>query len=119
VLFRGRGMKRCPAEGRERFEPWVAAAVLAKPHEDRSSVDGTIIARAKTQPDIPQVHRLWWHDIRRTFLQPGAFPIGAWPITTKADAKIPRKCAPSSRPGFIGEMTRPNTNDGVSRQKLN
>jgi transposase, IS5 family len=29
VLFRGRGMKRCPAEGRERFELGVAAAVLA------------------------------------------------------------------------------------------
>jgi hypothetical protein len=86
VLFRGRGMKRCPAEGRERCEPWVAA-VLAKPHGDRSSVDGTIIARAKKQPDIPQVHRLWWHDIHRTILQPGAFPIGAWPITTKTGAR--------------------------------
>src|SRR5258708_1332309 len=30
VLFRGRGMNRCLAEGRERFELWVAAAVLAK-----------------------------------------------------------------------------------------
>ena len=29
VLFRVRGMKRCLAEGRERFELWVAAAVLA------------------------------------------------------------------------------------------
>jgi IS5 family transposase len=29
VLFRGRGMKRCLAEGRDRFEMWVAAAVLA------------------------------------------------------------------------------------------
>src|SRR5450631_1985355 len=29
VLFRGRGMKRCLAEGRERFELWVTAAVLA------------------------------------------------------------------------------------------
>ena len=29
VLFRGRGMKRCLAEGRERFELWVVAAVLA------------------------------------------------------------------------------------------
>ena len=29
VLFRSRGMKRCLAEGRERFELWVAAAVLA------------------------------------------------------------------------------------------
>jgi transposase, IS5 family len=29
VLFRGRGMKRCLAEVRERFELWVAAAVLA------------------------------------------------------------------------------------------
>src|ERR1700732_4851841 len=29
VLFGGRGMKRCLAEGRERFELWVAAAVLA------------------------------------------------------------------------------------------
>ena len=29
VLFRGRGMKRCLAEGRERFELWVGAAALA------------------------------------------------------------------------------------------
>ena len=29
VLFRGRGMKRCLAEGQDRFELWVAAAVLA------------------------------------------------------------------------------------------
>jgi hypothetical protein len=29
VLFRGRGMKRCLANGREGFELWVGAAVLA------------------------------------------------------------------------------------------
>ncbi len=29
VLFRGRGMKRCRAEGREHFELFVGAAVLA------------------------------------------------------------------------------------------
>jgi IS5 family transposase len=29
VLFRGRGMKRCLAEGCDRFELWVGAAVLA------------------------------------------------------------------------------------------
>jgi IS5 family transposase len=29
VLFRGRGMKRCPDEGRERFEAFVGACVLA------------------------------------------------------------------------------------------
>jgi IS5 family transposase len=29
VLFRGRGMKRCPAEGHQRFELWVGAAMLA------------------------------------------------------------------------------------------
>ena len=29
VLFRGRGMKRCLAEGSDRFELWVGAAVLA------------------------------------------------------------------------------------------
>jgi transposase, IS5 family len=29
VLFRGRGMKRCLAEGRERFESFVGAAILA------------------------------------------------------------------------------------------
>jgi IS5 family transposase len=29
VLFRGRGMKRCLADGNEHFELWVAAAVLA------------------------------------------------------------------------------------------
>ena len=27
VLFRGRGMKRCLAEGRDRFELWVGAAI--------------------------------------------------------------------------------------------
>jgi len=32
VLFRGRGTKRCLAEGRESFEMWVAAAVLANNH---------------------------------------------------------------------------------------
>lgn len=29
VLFRGRGMRRCPLQGRERFEVFVGAAVLA------------------------------------------------------------------------------------------
>jgi IS5 family transposase len=29
VLLRGRGMRRCPLEGRERFEVFVGAAVLA------------------------------------------------------------------------------------------
>jgi transposase, IS5 family len=29
VLFRGRGMKRCLAQGRQRFESFVGAAVLA------------------------------------------------------------------------------------------
>ena len=29
VLFRGRGMKRCLPEGRDRFELWIGAAVLA------------------------------------------------------------------------------------------
>ena len=29
MLFRGRGMKRCLAKGRERFEILVGAAVLA------------------------------------------------------------------------------------------
>jgi len=29
VLFRGRGMKRCPFKGRQRFEILVGAAVLA------------------------------------------------------------------------------------------
>ena len=29
VLFRGRGMKRCRAKGRERFQVFVGAAVLA------------------------------------------------------------------------------------------
>ena len=29
MLFRGRGMKRCRAKGRERFEMLVGAAVLA------------------------------------------------------------------------------------------
>src|SRR6185295_8887226 len=50
VLFRGRGMKRCLAEGRERFELWVAAR--QQPHEDRSPVGGTIIAQTKSRLTI-------------------------------------------------------------------
>ncbi len=78
VLFRGRGMKRCLAEGRERFELWVAAAVLAnnlmkiaalladrssrrrrqQPHEDCSPVGGPIIAQTKSRLTLP-ILRSW------------------------------------------------------------
>ena len=50
VLFRGRGMKRCLAEGRERFEMWVAAAVLANNlTEDRGLVNTPIVLQTKSR----------------------------------------------------------------------
>ena len=53
VLFRGRGMKRCLAEGRERFELWVAAAVLANNlMKIAALVDGPIIAQTKSRLTI-------------------------------------------------------------------
>ena len=49
VLFRGRGMKRCLAEGRDRFELWVGAAVLANNlHENRGTADDAIVVQAKS-----------------------------------------------------------------------
>ena len=42
-------MKRCLAEGPDRFELWVGAAVLAKqqPHENRGNAHEAIVAPAK------------------------------------------------------------------------
>jgi hypothetical protein len=40
VLFRGRGMKRCLAEGHERFELWVAAAVAAAGQRSSTAANG-------------------------------------------------------------------------------
>jgi IS5 family transposase len=56
VLFRGRGMKRCLAEGRERFELLVGAAVLAN---NLMSIASWLIKRTscsrrhRAQPDKP------------------------------------------------------------------
>jgi len=41
-------MKRCLAEGRERFELWVAAAVLANNLMKIARCDGPIIAQTKS-----------------------------------------------------------------------
>jgi transposase, IS5 family len=48
VLFRGRGMKRCLAEGRQRFELFVGAAVLAN-----NLLRIAQLWRAKRQPPRP------------------------------------------------------------------
>src|SRR6202030_2561792 len=49
VLFRGRGMKRCLAEGRERFELWVGAAVLANNlMRIRGTTDGSVASQTKS-----------------------------------------------------------------------
>ena len=51
VLFRGRGMKRCLAEGRERFEFWVGAAVLAnnlmRSAKKKGTTDGSVASQTK------------------------------------------------------------------------
>lgn len=48
VLFRGRGMKRCLAEGRQRFELFVGAAVLAN-----NLLRIAALLRAKRKPQPP------------------------------------------------------------------
>ena len=48
VLFRGRGMKRCLAEGRQRFELFVGAAVLAN-----NLLRIAALSRAKRKPPRP------------------------------------------------------------------
>ena len=48
VLFRGRGMKRCLAEGRQRFELFVGAAVLAN-----NLLRIAALLRAKRKPPHP------------------------------------------------------------------
>ena len=48
VLFRGRGMKRCLAEGRQRFELFVGAAVLAN-----NLLRIAALLRAKRKPSRP------------------------------------------------------------------
>ena len=48
VLFRGRGMKRCLAEGRQRFELFVGAAVLAN-----NLLRIAQLLRAKRKPPRP------------------------------------------------------------------
>jgi len=53
-------MKRMLAEGRERFEMWVAAAVLAnKPHEDCSLIGGPIIAQTKSRLTLQILRSRW------------------------------------------------------------
>jgi len=50
VLFRGRGMKRCLAEGNERFELWVAAAVLAN---NLLKIAALLAKRSSRRPKTP------------------------------------------------------------------
>jgi hypothetical protein len=60
VLFRGRGMKRCLAEGRERFELWVAAAVLANNLLKIAALLTTGHCADESPPDnIPSVLGSW------------------------------------------------------------
>ena len=49
VLFRGRGMKRCLAEGSDRFELWVGAAVLANNlMKNRGTTDGSVASQTNS-----------------------------------------------------------------------
>jgi len=50
VLFRGRGMKRCLAEGPDRFELWVGAAVLAN---NLMRIAALLIARSTRRRKAP------------------------------------------------------------------
>jgi hypothetical protein len=116
-------MKRCLAEGRRRFEIWVAARrARQQPHEDRRPVGGPIIAQTKSRLTIPlkSLH------LRRTI---SALDFAASAATIqRALREIITKIAsedlsnPEIRrqftPIFIGEMPCLCTNAGVSRQKL-
>src|SRR3979490_2349022 len=49
-------MKRCLAQGRERFELWVAGGrARQQPHEDCSPVGGPIIAQTKSRLTLPTI----------------------------------------------------------------
>src|SRR5213078_3530484 len=52
VLFRGRGMKRCLAEGSERFESWSVAAVLAKTRIKMPACSNDLCANEKQRNGI-------------------------------------------------------------------
>jgi len=93
VLFRGRGMKRCLAQGRERFELWVAAAVLANNlMTDCSPVGGPIITQTKSRLTISSqvTSFVAARYPARTILQPTRRPYGAFGETaTKIGIQMP------------------------------
>src|SRR5467141_2801569 len=69
---------------------------------------------------MPPALRCWREETATGSLQPPCVQLTLHEIAMKIASKYLANARhqTSVRPGFIGEMTRPNTNSGVSRQKL-
>src|SRR5258705_12521216 len=69
---------------------------------------------------MPPAVRCWREETATGSLQPPCVQLTLHEIAMKIASKYLANARhqTSVRPGFIGEMTRPNTNSGVSRQKL-
>ena len=123
VLFRGRGMKRCLAEGRERFELWVAAAVLANNlMKIAALLAEPIIAQTKSRLTISLAHSFV---AERYPPEPSCNrprrPTGA--VRNRDENRRPEYLANADirrqfTPVLLAEMARLTQNAGVSRQKL-
>ena len=92
-----------------------------QPHEDCGPVGGTIIAQTKSRLTISLKSVVCGGTISGLLsCDRPAVAMGACESRRKSASKYLANARhqTSVRPGFIGEMTRPNTNDGVSRRKL-
>src|SRR5208282_5605403 len=92
-----------------------------QPHEDRSPVGGTITAQTKSRLKISRKSIVCKGTISAILsCNRPAVPMALGQSRRKSASKYLANARhqASVRPSIIGEMTPPNTNDGVSRQKL-
>jgi hypothetical protein len=103
VLFRGRGMKRCLAEGRERFVGRGGRA-RQQPHEDRGAVGGPIGAQTKSRLILSIKSFIRSGSDRRPHCDHCMVSTGASRNRIENRVKIRGECRdpPSVCPGFIG-----------------
>ena len=116
VLFRGRGMKRCLAQGRERFELWVAAAVLVNNLMKIAALLMPNRRAGERPPDNTAQVFCSWKKRSPYFIATIAWSNGRFVKSRRKSRQNPT--AAVSLPGFLGELTRVSTNAGVLRQKL-
>jgi hypothetical protein len=113
-------MKRCLAQGRERFELWVAAAVLANNLMKIAARWRTDHCADEKPPDIPSGASFCGGKTSAGHCNRRLVQRTLREIATKIASEYLGECPhpPSVYPSFIEELTRLRTNAGVSRQKL-